>query len=78
MFQTPDAGDRPTAIASDSANPTPEDIRVMIFGSLPCVRQEIHRLHVKECVAANDWSRPISTGRPNEVMVILVKRCRLD
>ncbi|NJO11320.1 MAG: hypothetical protein HC873_18615 [Leptolyngbyaceae cyanobacterium SL_1_1] len=77
MFQDPNAGDRVSAIATDSPSPD-EDIRLIIFGCLPCVRQEIHRLHAKGSIEASAWSRPVSTGRPNEAMVILVKRCRLD
>ncbi|NJL85114.1 MAG: hypothetical protein HC886_02700 [Leptolyngbyaceae cyanobacterium SM1_1_3] len=78
MFQDPNAGDRVSAIAPDSSTSDAEDIRLIIFGCLPCVRQEIHRLHAKGSIEASAWSRPVSTGRPKEVMVILVKRCRLD
>ncbi|MFE4107253.1 hypothetical protein [Almyronema epifaneia] len=81
MFQETNSGDRSIpAIALPDSTPSGsgETVRLMMFGSLPCVRQEIHHLHLKDYAEPNDWSRPLSTGRPNEVMVILTKRCRLN
>lgn len=51
-----------------------ETVRHMIFGSLTAVQLTIQDLHKKHYAEPNDWSRPISTGRPNEVMAILTKR----
>ncbi|MGD1856566.1 MAG: hypothetical protein ACFB2W_20190 [Leptolyngbyaceae cyanobacterium] len=51
-----------------------ETVRHMMFGSLTAVQLTIQDLHQRHYAEPNDWSRPISTGRPNEVMVILTKR----
>ena len=54
-----------------------ETVRHMVFGSLPGVQLTIQELHSKHYAEPNDWSRPMSTGRPNEVMVILTKKVRV-
>ena len=54
-----------------------ETVRHLVFGSLTGVRLTIQDLHKKHYAEPNDWSKPISTGRPNEVMVILTKRVAL-
>ena len=51
-----------------------ETVRHMVFGSLTAVRLTIQDLHKRHYAEPNDWSKPISTGRPNEVMAILTKR----
>ncbi|MEM7066351.1 MAG: hypothetical protein AAF572_24680 [Cyanobacteria bacterium P01_B01_bin.77] len=51
-----------------------ETVRHMMFGSLTAVQLTIQDLHQRRYAEPNDWSKPISTGRPNEVMVILTKR----
>lgn len=51
-----------------------EPIRRLLFGSLPAVRSTIKQLHKRGYAEPNDWSQPVSTGRPNEVMAILTKR----
>ncbi|MEL6471657.1 MAG: hypothetical protein AAFQ74_18185 [Cyanobacteria bacterium J06623_4] len=57
--------------------PHPEHIRHMLFGTLAAVQTTIRHLHHLGYAEPNDWSRPISTGRANEVMAILTKRIRL-
>ena len=51
-----------------------ETVRHLLFGTLTGVRLTIQELHQKRYAEPNDWSKPISTGRPNEVMAILTKR----
>lgn len=51
-----------------------EQVRHLVFGSLGSVRGAIAHLHALGYAEPNDWSRPISTGRANEVMAILTKR----
>ncbi|WP_346289138.1 hypothetical protein [Sphaerothrix gracilis] len=63
----------PSRKSADSDDP----VRLLMFGPLPCVRLEIHRLHVLGYAEATAWSKPLPTDQPNEVMVILTKRCRL-
>ncbi|MBE9069739.1 hypothetical protein IQ260_24140 [Leptolyngbya cf. ectocarpi LEGE 11479] len=55
-----------------------ETVRHLVFGSLTGVRLTIQDLHNKHYAEPNDWSKPISTGRANEVMVILTRRVRVD
>ncbi|MEL7068486.1 MAG: hypothetical protein AAGN15_07515 [Cyanobacteria bacterium J06581_3] len=50
----------------------------MLFGSLRAVQSTILALHKRGYAEPNDWSQPISTGRPNEVMAILTKRVRVS
>lgn len=54
-----------------------ETIRHMIFGTLSGVQLTIQDLHSKHYAEPNDWSKPISTGRPNEVMAILTRKIRV-
>ncbi|MEM8614234.1 MAG: hypothetical protein AAGF93_19600 [Cyanobacteria bacterium P01_H01_bin.105] len=54
-----------------------ETVRHLVFGSLTGVQLTIKDLHSKHYAEPNDWSKPISTGRPNEVMVILTRRVRV-
>ncbi|MEM6424449.1 MAG: hypothetical protein AAGF66_04355 [Cyanobacteria bacterium P01_H01_bin.119] len=77
MFQT----DQPDAIAStlsadqasDAAADSREPIRHILLGSLTGVRAEILNLHKRGHSDPNDWSKPLPTGRPGEVMAILTK-----
>ncbi len=55
-----------------------EPIRHLLFGTLLAVQSTIRLLHKRGYAEPNDWSQPISTGRPNEVMAILTKRVRLE
>ena len=55
-----------------------EPIRHMVFGAPATVAATIKLLHKLHYAEPTDWSLPIPTGRPNEVMVILTKRVRVD
>lgn len=55
-----------------------EVLRHMLFGNLNVVQATIKVLHQLGYAEPNDWSQPISTGRPHEVMSILTKRIRLE
>ncbi|MEM1243038.1 MAG: hypothetical protein AAGI45_24675 [Cyanobacteria bacterium P01_H01_bin.26] len=55
-----------------------ETVRHLLFGSLTGVRLTIQDLHSKHYAEPNDWSQPIPTGRPNEVMAILTRRVQVD
>ncbi|MEL6355230.1 MAG: hypothetical protein AAFR58_26345 [Cyanobacteria bacterium J06627_28] len=72
----------PTVPPATSPVPSPnsdtETVRHLLFGSLTAVQTTIHTLHKRGYAEPNDWSQPISTGRPNEVMAILTKRIRLE
>ena len=63
---------------SVQANPCQyESVRHMIFGSVRAVHHTIKLLHKLNYAEPNAWSKPIPTGRPNEVMVILTKKVRM-
>ena len=59
---------------SGSAN---EIVRHTLYGSLRAVQSTIRLLYKLNYAEPNDWSKPIPTGRHNEVMVVLTKRVRL-
>ena len=59
---------------SSGPRPPREPVRHLLFGTLSSVQTTITHLHSLGYAEPNDWSRPISTGRPNEVMAILTKR----
>ena len=53
-------------------------VRHTLFGTLDAVQNTIKLLHKLNYADPNDWSRPLPTGRVNEVMAILTKRVRVD
>ena len=63
-------------------NPLPdynfENVNITLFGSLTAIRNTIQLLHKLNYAEPNDWSKPLPTGRPNEMMAILTKRVRVD
>ncbi|MEL6229450.1 MAG: hypothetical protein AAFR24_06015 [Cyanobacteria bacterium J06627_3] len=54
-----------------------EIVRHTLFGTLTAVQNTIKLLHKLNYAEPNDWSRPLPTGRVNEVMAILTKRIRV-
>ena len=71
----------PTVQPGLSPEPQPEPqfetVRHLVLGSLTGVQLTIQDLHSTHYAEPNDWSRPLSTGRPNEIMAILTKRVRV-
>ena len=76
MFQASNQGATvlPFSPAPEVSTPDYEIVRHLLFGSLSAVQATIKLLHKLNYAEPNDWSQPISTGRPNEVMAILTKR----
>ncbi|NEP15378.1 MAG: hypothetical protein F6J97_00520 [Leptolyngbya sp. SIO4C1] len=72
MFQPIGSG---ADVPTDSSAPTDkrEPIRLLMFGSLAGVQSIIKSLHKRQFAEPNDWSQPIPTERPGEVMVTLTK-----
>ncbi|NER00253.1 MAG: hypothetical protein F6K30_26735 [Cyanothece sp. SIO2G6] len=64
--------------ASPSPRQTPryETVRHLVFGSIPAVQSTIKLLYRLNYAEPNDWSQPMPTGQPNEVMVVLTKKVR--
>ena len=56
----------------------PNQIRHMLFGNLATVQAAIRHLYKLGYAEVNDWSPPVSTGRPHEVMAILTKRVKSE
>ncbi|MGB7087178.1 MAG: hypothetical protein WBD47_16580 [Phormidesmis sp.] len=81
---------RPLPLASSSAggsasyppngptNSNHETVRHLLFGTPYAVNATIHRLHTLHYAEPNDWSQPIATERPGEVMAVLTKRVRIS
>ena len=84
MFISPVGGADASAVstasqvhdAARSEQIPPETVRHMLFGSLGAVRETIKHLHKLRYAEANDWSEPMATGRPNEMMAILTRKVR--
>ena len=80
-IQGADASTASAIAAATTLTAAPDDyevVRHMLFGSSGGVQATIHTLHVRGYAEPNDWSQPISTGRPREVMSILTKRLHLQ
>ena len=79
MFQYPSDG---TDVSKSQPDPLPEHQFEMVHhtlrGTLTAVRNTIALLHKLNYTEPNDWSKPLPTGRPDEVMAILTKRVRVD
>ncbi len=65
---------QPTSPTRPPTEPILEPMRHLLFGSPTALKLTIQRLHKLGYAEPNDWSRPISTGRPGEMMAILTKR----
>lgn len=55
-----------------------ETLRHILLGSLNAVQATIKSLHKRGYAEPNDWSKPLPTGRPNEVMAILTQKVHPD
>ncbi|MBT9315896.1 hypothetical protein [Leptothoe spongobia] len=79
MFQDPSQG--ASALICQPA-PLPDSSyetgRHLLLGSLTFVQTTIKLLHKLNYTEPNDWSRPLPTGRPNEVMAILTKKVKIS
>lgn len=58
-------------------SPNRQPLRHLLVGPPQAVKGAIHRLHVLGYADASEWSRPIPTTNPGEVMSILVRFVRL-
>ena len=66
----------PPSPPTSPASIEPNRVRHLLFGTLTTVQTTIRHLHKLGYADPNDWSKPVSTGRRNEVMAILTKRVR--
>ena len=58
--------------------PPPEQVRHLLLGTPTALQFTIRLLHKLGYAEPNDWSRPIPTGRANEMMAILTKRVMVE
>ncbi|WP_170943971.1 hypothetical protein [Leptolyngbya sp. BC1307] len=63
---------------AEKSTAQPEPVRHMLIGTAPAVLATIKHLHKLRYADPNDWSLPMPTGRPSEVMAILTKRVSLE
>ncbi|NER00726.1 MAG: hypothetical protein F6K30_29200 [Cyanothece sp. SIO2G6] len=85
MFQAQNSGATASSdrVANSSARPSPqarpryETVRHLVFGSVAAVQNTIKLLYRLNYAEPNDWSQPIPTGQPNEVMVVLTKKVKV-
>ncbi|MFG6101869.1 hypothetical protein U2F10_06425 [Leptothoe sp. EHU-05/26/07-4] len=79
MFQDPN---QDALALTNLPDPLPESSyetgRHLLLGSLHFVQTTIKLLHRLNYTDPNDWSRPLPTGRPNEVMAILTKKVKIS
>ena len=66
--------DAPTVSAASASGRDYETVRHLMFGSPGGIRDTVQNLHKRGYADVNDWSKPIATGRPNEMMSILTMR----
>ena len=62
------------AIPATTSPFQPDKVRHLVFGTTAAVQFTIKDLHKRGYAEPNDWSQPLPTGRPGEVMAILTKR----
>ena len=63
---------------SNSPQPEYEIVHHQVWGTLHAVHNTIKHFHKLNYAEPNDWTRPLPTGRPNEVMAVLTRRVRIN
>ena len=69
-----DAKDHSQNIRRGNGNDQPETLRLIAVGSLESIQITIMSLYNLGYAEPNDWSKPLPTGRGNEMMAILTKK----
>ncbi|MGB3495624.1 MAG: hypothetical protein WBA57_23040 [Elainellaceae cyanobacterium] len=60
------------------SSPHNESVRHLLYGSPEAIQIVIKSLHRLGYAEPNEWSRPMPTQRPGEVMCILTKTVQID
>jgi hypothetical protein len=68
---------RPVAGGDQFPERSPE-VRHVLFGPEAAVRLTISNLPRRGYAEPNDWCKPQPTGKPGEVMTVLIKRVPLN
>ncbi|MEM9213350.1 MAG: hypothetical protein AAGD25_03300 [Cyanobacteria bacterium P01_F01_bin.150] len=68
------------AYSSDDASRSPqyELVRHHLYGRPDTVQAVIKCLYKLNYAEPHEWSKPIPTGRPSEVMVVLTKKVQVN
>lgn len=80
-FLSTPMGDRSSPLlipTPDELPPDREPLRHLLIGSPQAVRHTIHELHVLNYAEAIVWSPLLPTGKPDEVMSILIRYLLLE
>ncbi len=85
-FSTSQFGDGSGGSSGGGFPPTPPpqepdrspEIRMVLFGPEPAIRLTISNLHHRGYAEPNDWCKPQPTGKPGEVVTVLIRRVPLN
>ncbi|MEM9218607.1 MAG: hypothetical protein AAGD25_30235 [Cyanobacteria bacterium P01_F01_bin.150] len=81
-YSDPDASASTYSVAhsSDDSSPSPqyEPVRHHLYGRPSLVQAVIQCLYKLNYAEPHEWSKPIPTGRPSEVMVVLTKKVQIN
>ncbi|NJL86538.1 MAG: hypothetical protein HC886_12055 [Leptolyngbyaceae cyanobacterium SM1_1_3] len=69
----PETPSSAAAQPSRSRDPKRKDVRHILLGEADAVHLDILSMHVLGYAEATAWSRPQPTGKPNEVVRVLIK-----
>ncbi|MGB3491861.1 MAG: hypothetical protein WBA57_03985 [Elainellaceae cyanobacterium] len=72
---TASGGDFPSRSQSSPHN---EPVRHLLYGSPKAIEIVIKNLHQRGYAEPNEWSRPMPTERPGEMMCILTKTVQVE
>ncbi|MGB3496564.1 MAG: hypothetical protein WBA57_27800 [Elainellaceae cyanobacterium] len=64
--------------SNPKSSPQNESVRHLLYGSPQAIQIVIKSLHRLGYAEPNEWSRPMPTSRPGEVMCILTKTVRIE
>ncbi|MEM9220706.1 MAG: hypothetical protein AAGD25_41110 [Cyanobacteria bacterium P01_F01_bin.150] len=70
-------GGRSSFERSPDPQPRYETLRHMLFGSPAAVENTIKLLYKLNYAEPNDWSKPMPTEVPNEVVAVLTRKVRV-
>jgi hypothetical protein len=70
---TPTHSTNPTNLTHPSPEPSREKVTLTLRGSAPSTERVIHELYRVGFAEVREWSRPIPTGKVNEVMRVLTR-----
>jgi len=83
MFQSHSGAFASTAFGDNfssnpNSSPRNEPVRHLLYGSPQAIQIVIKTLHRLGYAEPNEWSRPMPTDRPGEMMCILTKTVQIE